>query len=111
MRREGLSDMTLRALIVVGLLANGSCNRFQEAWVMNCDHTVSIMRATATTRAMSNDILRTILFRSRYQPLGPGLRICSANVHSCVVMYELSKRTSKNNVGWLNDGGSDSIES
>jgi len=41
-REGGRSNVALRALIVVGVLvANGSCNRFQEAWVMNCDHTVS----------------------------------------------------------------------
>ena len=35
------AGLALRALIVVGVLVgNGSCNRFQEAWVMNCDHTV-----------------------------------------------------------------------
>mmetsp|Transcript_60877 Transcript_60877/g.89229 ORF Transcript_60877/g.89229 Transcript_60877/m.89229 type:complete len:275 (-) Transcript_60877:96-920(-) len=39
-REGGRSNVALRALIVVGVLvANGSCNRFQEAWVMNCDHT------------------------------------------------------------------------
>lgn len=32
----------MRALILLGVLvANGSCNRFQEALVMNCEHTVS----------------------------------------------------------------------
>ena len=34
------NKQALRTIILVGVLANGSCNRFQEAWVMNCDHTV-----------------------------------------------------------------------
>lgn len=30
----------LRAVLALGLLVGrGNCNRFQEAWVMNCDHT------------------------------------------------------------------------
>ena len=32
--------MALRLLVALVLVANGSCNRFQEAWVMNCEHTV-----------------------------------------------------------------------
>jgi hypothetical protein len=36
-----MTAAALRAVLVVGMLvADGSCNRFQEAWVMNCDHTV-----------------------------------------------------------------------
>ena len=46
---RGLPQMTghrsvgaavLRAVLALGLLVGrGNCNRFQEAWVMNCDHT------------------------------------------------------------------------
>jgi hypothetical protein len=39
---------TLRAVLVVGMLvADGNCNRFQEALVMNCDHTVRCLVVVA----------------------------------------------------------------
>jgi len=39
---------TLRAVLVVGMLvADGSCNRFQEVLVMNCDHTVRCLVVVA----------------------------------------------------------------
>ena len=48
MREGAMSAATLRAVLVVGMLvADGSCNRFQEALVMNFDHTVRCLVVVA----------------------------------------------------------------